>query len=428
MTLDAVANRRTRIVTPVEDAILPADLDRLRSAGFAYLMAAPIVTDDATYGTATFFLVDDLPPSEEVLEFITTMARQIAVVVRDRSIRLQQDRSNRYLAALLDVTQAAIAGSDLHQLLEHIALGCLSFEDVDACEIELYDAASHTLTNTIFASPRTWGVPFAVGEAFEISEWPGCERVIAERTVGKYLASDPELTETERAAYERIGVGSIAYVPLIMADEILGVMTLLRAEEIPFSPQTIEFSQEIASHVSQALLRARLFSALQERAQTDGLTGLYNHRAIMEQIDALLLQARQSDQTLSLLLIDLDGFKLFNDRHGHLAGDRYLARIARLIAESIPPDGVAARYGGDEFLVLLPGLDEAETREIAHTLIARAQETSEPVDGADVPPLRFSIGSATAPLHGDTRDDLVKHADRAMYVAKSRGGATIGEL
>ena len=121
MALDSVANRRTRIAPPLEDAIPPADLDRLRTAGFAYVMTAPIVTDDAAYGTATFFLVDDLPPSEEVLEFVAAMARQIAVVVRDRSIRLQQDRSSRYLAALLDVTQAAIAGSDLHQLLDHIA-------------------------------------------------------------------------------------------------------------------------------------------------------------------------------------------------------------------------------------------------------------------------------------------------------------------
>src|SRR6478735_3577287 len=100
------------------------------------------------------------------------MTRQIAIVIRDRSARLQQDRSRRYLAAVLDVTQAAIAGSNLTQLLERIAQGCLSFDDVDGCEIELYDAATHTLTNTVFISHRPWGVSFEAGVSFDVMHWP----------------------------------------------------------------------------------------------------------------------------------------------------------------------------------------------------------------------------------------------------------------
>ena len=314
MTIDACANRRLRITAPIEDMILPADLDRLHPAGFVHLMAAPIYVDGTAYGAAIFFLTEELPPSEEVLDSIRSMTRQIAIVVRDRSARLQQDRSRRYLAAVLDVTQAAIAGSDLTQLLERIAHGCLSFDDVG--EIELYDAAAHTLTNTVFMSHQKWGVPFEPGVSFDVSAWPNTEKVVSGRKVGAHLISDPALSALERGVYEQVGVGSLAFVPLLMADEVLGVMTLFREDQLPFSPQTMEFSQEIAAQASQALQRSRLFSALQERAQRDGLTGLLNHRAIMEQIDATLERALETAHPVSLLLIDLDGFKLFNDLHG----------------------------------------------------------------------------------------------------------------
>jgi diguanylate cyclase (GGDEF)-like protein len=427
MTIDACANQRLRITAPVEDMILPADLDRLRPAGFVHLMAAPIYLNGTSYGAAVFLLTEELPPSEEILDFIRSMTRQIAIVVRDRSTRLQQDRSGRYLAAVLDVTQAAIAGSDLTQLLKHIAHGCLSFDDVDGCEIELYDPAAHTLTNTVFMSHRQWGVPFEPGVSFDVSEWPNTEKVVTQRKVGAHLISDPALTTLEREVYGRVGIGSLAFVPLLMADEVLGVMTLFREEQLPFSPQTMEFSQEIAAQASQALQRSRLFSALQERAQKDGLTGLLNHRAIMEQIDATLERAQETSLPVSLLLIDLDGFKLFNDLHGHLAGDRYLERIARVIEETIPLFGIAARYGGDEFLVLLPDVDQDGAGTIGQALLERVQTSNHLVD--DIPvPLRCSIGSATAPLHATTRDKLIKHADLAMYGAKAHGGGALGQL
>ena len=427
MTIDACANRHLRITAPIEDMILPADLDRMRPAGFVHLMAAPIYVDGTAYGAAVFFLTEELPPNEEVLDFIRSMTRQIAIVVRDRSARLQQDRSRRYLAAVLDVTQAAIAGSDLIQLLERIAHGCLSFDDVDGCEIELYDAATHTLTNTVFMSHRPWGVPFEAGVSFDVSNWPNSDKVISSRRVGTHLISDPALSALERQVYEQVGVGSLAFVPLLMADEVLGVMTLFREDQLPFSPQTMEFSQEIASQASQALQRSRLFSALQERAQRDGLTGLLNHRAIMEQIDATLERALETHQPMSLLLIDLDGFKLFNDLHGHLAGDRYLERIARIIEEMIPVSGVAARYGGDEFLVLLPDVDQHGAALIGLALLAHVQASSHLVEDVAVP-FVCSIGSATAPLHAITRDKLIKHADLAMYDAKARGGSALGQL
>jgi len=355
------------------------------------------------------------------------MSRQIAIVIRDRSARLQQDRSRRYLAAVLDVTQAAIAGSHLTQLLERIAHGCLSFDDVDGCEIELYDAAAHTLTNTVFMSHRPWGVSFDEGVSFDVSVWPNTEKVISSRKVGTHLISDPALSVLEREVYEQAGVGSLAFVPLLMADEVLGVMTLFREDQLPFSPQTMEFSQEIAAQASQALQRSRLFSALQERAQKDGLTGLLNHRAIMEQSDATLERAMETARPVSLLLIDLDGFKRFNDLHGHLAGDRYLERIARIIEEMIPLSGVAARYGGDEFLVLLPDIDQQEASLIGRELLARLQASNHLVEDVAVP-LLCSIGSATAPLHAITRDKLIKYADLAMYDAKAHGGGALRQL
>jgi diguanylate cyclase (GGDEF)-like protein len=184
-------------------------------------------------------------------------------------------------------------------------------------------------------------------------------------------------------------------------------------------------ANELATHASLALGRAQLFEALQARANSDGVTGLSNHRAILERIDAELAAALAANSPLSLMLIDLDSFKSLNDARGHLVGDRFLREVANLIQQTIGDLGEAARYGGDEYLVLLPNCDERECARLALQLLESCRNASFILDNVEVS-CQFSVGLATAPRHGVTRDELIGHADRAMYDAKQHGGGRIG--
>jgi diguanylate cyclase (GGDEF)-like protein/PAS domain S-box-containing protein len=161
-------------------------------------------------------------------------------------------------------------------------------------------------------------------------------------------------------------------------------------------------------------------------AHHDALTGLPNRMAFMQQLEQQLASARVSGGVLALLFIDLDHFKRVNDSLGHLAGDTLLRAAAARIVGSLRATDLVARFGGDEFMVLLPGLSavgdaRAHAEEVAHKLL-RAVEAPLVAEGRPIS-VTPSVGIAMFPGHGDTADDLVKNADAAMYQAKARGRA-----
>jgi diguanylate cyclase (GGDEF)-like protein/PAS domain S-box-containing protein len=157
-------------------------------------------------------------------------------------------------------------------------------------------------------------------------------------------------------------------------------------------------------------------------ALNDSLTGLPNRLSLMEHLGHMIAAARRDDSQVALLFIDLDHFKRVNDSLGHLVGDTLLQTIARRITESLRGTDVVARFGGDEFIVLLPRtLQRIDVEEVAQKLLARI-EVPVNADGRSIS-VTPSIGISMFPHDGDTADDLIKHADTAMYLAKSRGRA-----
>jgi diguanylate cyclase (GGDEF)-like protein/PAS domain S-box-containing protein len=157
-------------------------------------------------------------------------------------------------------------------------------------------------------------------------------------------------------------------------------------------------------------------------AHHDVLTGLPNRASFMERLDQLMARARGDDSRLALLFIDLDHFKRVNDSLGHLVGDALLRTVGARITECLRSTDLVARFGGDEFMVLLPhSQHRPEAEEVAHKLL-RAIEAPLEVEGQSIS-VTPSIGIAFFPDHGDTPATLIKHADTAMYAAKSRGRA-----
>jgi diguanylate cyclase (GGDEF)-like protein len=166
----------------------------------------------------------------------------------------------------------------------------------------------------------------------------------------------------------------------------------------------------------------KLADNLKDHADKDGLTGLYNHRLFWDSLIREINTAKSDKKPISIIFMDVDHFKQFNDTNGHLAGDEVLKRLANLARERIPEPGFVARYGGEELVALVPGMVKETAQELAESI--RVAVESHPFPGRETQPLgrvTLSLGVATYPEDGEEPAILVAHADKAVYDAKDRG-------
>jgi diguanylate cyclase (GGDEF)-like protein len=169
--------------------------------------------------------------------------------------------------------------------------------------------------------------------------------------------------------------------------------------------------------VAVAINHADLYAQMQEQALTDALTGCYNRRSFEMQLDRDLQLATRLGKPLALLMLDLDRFKQLNDTVGHDAGDHALRLLADCFRQELRGVDTAARFGGDEFALILPGADSDGAHIVAERVRSKIEQILVPGFG----PLSASLGIATYPLHGRARTELVQHADSALYSAKRAG-------
>ena len=171
---------------------------------------------------------------------------------------------------------------------------------------------------------------------------------------------------------------------------------------------------------------SELNDTLRTLATRDGLTGLYNHRFFRETLEQEMSRCRRHDRIFSLLFMDLDYFKQYNDTHGHLAGDELLATLAEEISKASRATTIIARYGGEEFVLLVPETDNAGARRYAERI--RTLIEAYPFKGRQTQPsgkVTLSIGVATFPENGEDTTALLDYADQALYRAKESGRNTV---
>jgi diguanylate cyclase (GGDEF)-like protein/PAS domain S-box-containing protein len=160
---------------------------------------------------------------------------------------------------------------------------------------------------------------------------------------------------------------------------------------------------------------------LREQSVRDHLTGLFNRRYMEETLERELLRAHRKHLSFGIIMLDVDEFKQFNDTHGHAAGDLILREVGSLLINHIRGEDVACRYGGDEFLIILPDVSPEITRERAEILCEHAHNINIPFDGQTLGAITLSLGVVTFPQDGSTSAVLLKAADGALYRAKHEG-------
>ena len=189
---------------------------------------------------------------------------------------------------------------------------------------------------------------------------------------------------------------------------------------------SLQLLQVFANVTASALENARAAAELRQRAVTDGLTGLYNHRHFQETLAAEVERAARYGLTFTLLMMDLDHFKRVNDRLGHLRGDEALVRVAAVVRGAARASDFVARYGGEEFVMILPGTTVKQAGALAERIARGVREIV--LDVPEPPPLSISIGMADYPACGRDRESLIAAADAALLFAKRSGRDMIADF
>jgi diguanylate cyclase (GGDEF)-like protein len=213
--------------------------------------------------------------------------------------------------------------------------------------------------------------------------------------------------------------GTVACIPLVSGESV-GAVHLYWSEPYSLPLQLHGAVARITEHAALAIGNRRLLAALHGQANTDPRTGLANSRAFDHAVEEALA-SRASNEPASVLMLDLDNFKQFNDRHGHPAGDEALRTFAGVLRSCMREGDVAARYGGEEFAVLLPGVDRDAAATIAERIRSRTETTIVSLSPGLTDRITVSVGIASAPEQGLERVTLLRLADEALYRAKAAG-------
>jgi diguanylate cyclase (GGDEF)-like protein len=220
-------------------------------------------------------------------------------------------------------------------------------------------------------------------------------------------------------------VRSFLGVPIVYRDRVTGLMALYNFGTQSFTEADARVAELFASQVSIAMENSRQVAQYERQAVTDVLTGLYNRRAFIPLGEKEVGRARRYHRPLALILFDIDHFKAVNDAHGHVIGDRVLQVLTKRVSDTTRATDVVCRYGGEEFIVLMPEASREEGLAMAERLRQEVSRMTVVTEAAELS-LTISLGvAAIDPGEDETLESLINRADRAMYQAKAAGRNTV---
>ncbi|HVN17133.1 MAG TPA: diguanylate cyclase [Dongiaceae bacterium] len=373
------------------------------------LIAAPIFMGNRASGIMVAMNPDrEFVFEQRDLDVLVTAAGQVSVAVENARLFAEEQRRSRQLAFLNNISRTAISSDDpVHMLsqiaseiqknfsFDHIGIGLL---DYGTKEVEIKAEAGLTTHATGKRIPLGAGILGRVARTGE--------RALVQNALPGNLTG---ILPDSRA---------VLCIPITYGESLLGVLNVESRSENAFSPQDVLILNTLADLLATALHNAFVFQKLQQQSITDGLTGIKTRRFFWEALSAEWKRASRSGRPFSVVLIDLDKFKEVNDTMGHFEGDLVLARVGRLLEQKSRQSNVVARYGGDEFIVLMPetGPDQAQVlaERLRQWLAADPMLAEHHITG--------SFGVASFPTHGFSVEDIIRVADAGMYVSKRSGG------
>jgi len=406
------------IIRNGQPLLIRADLERARERlGTTYIpprhskcfCGAPIMQGGKPAGVMAVMSVDrEYVYEQRDLEVMKTVAGQVSVAVENARLFAEEQRRARQFAFLNSISKTAISSEDAEQMLleivghiqknfrfDHIGIGIFDYIRKD---IEIKAEAGSTAKALGVRIPLGVGI---LGRAARSGE------SALVQTTGE--ANIQGVLPDSRA---------VLCIPITYGETLLGVLNVESRNEDAFSPEDVLIMNTLADLLATALHNSFVFQKLQQQSITDGLTGIKTRRFFWEALSSEWKRASRSGRPFSVVLVDLDKFKEVNDTLGHLEGDLVLARVGRLLEQKCRQSNVVARYGGDEFIILMPETGVEQAQVLAERL--RLWLSTDPM--LQEHSITGSFGVASFPVHGFTAEEIIRVADAGMYVSKRAGG------
>jgi diguanylate cyclase (GGDEF)-like protein len=386
------------------------------------MLLVPMRHDERLLGVITLSKLGLRGFDDDDLRLLQILADQAATAFAGAASLAETRRLAAELRQLLDMSSAlsrSLDPKDVAQLMaEHLALAV----GAERAQISDYDPAG-VRVRTLGCYPAEHRE--TVDDFYALDQYPLTAQVLADGVIATVDTEDPDADAAEVAELRREGMRGLIMLPLVAKGEAIGVVEITSTGRPTDDPGKITLARTMAHEAAMALENARVYEAARNLADRDPLTGFFNHRYLHERLSEEVVRAIRSRRPVSVVMIDLDDFKLVNDTFGHVHGDRVLVYVAETIRASLRESDVAARYGGDEFAVILPETTVHQAAAVAERILAGFREHPFIADGRTPLPVGTSIGIATHPGDGRTATELIASADAGLYAAKAEGGSRV---
>ena len=400
----------------VEDRGLHGATSRLTAVRPLARMALPGVVAGIT---AVLIIVAENRNTEQI---VTRAVALVTVVLAMRAglalytnwrLGEVEGRRARQFEALYEVGLAAAGERSVDDLLKLVVERATSLTRTDGAMLALAEPGPKFVIRALYKGPMhqlrdSVGEPLA-GISLEALE---SRDLVVAQEYAEHPHSTPELHDV---------ISSAVATPLVAHGEVIGTLAMYSASPRRFSTDTRRLVRLFAAQAAIAVANAQLLAETHRLARDDDLTGVMNRRSLMERLESEIHEATRHGDIFAVGMCDVDGLKRVNDTAGHLAGNEVLVKVAHLMRDAVRQEDVVARFGGDEFVILLPRTGLLPAQALVSRIASRLREETYHWAGVEQRVPRASFGIAWFPEDGRTADALLGVADERMYADKSHG-------
>ncbi len=383
------------------------------------MLIVPLLYDGRVSGLICLIADDSRRFDDDDLRLMQILSDQAAIAIENARLLQGRDELVQELSGLLEISETAASAQDEKTLALLLATRVRQLTQTDEAFVARLDEGS-TLMRVILRDGGSAGE-----QTIDVADSPARRQMLRD---GRSVIVQADSTEAglDGEQLRAAGAHSMILLPLNASGRTIGMVELL-ARRGPRTPTeaAMHACEAMASLAAAGLEKVRVLEKLRRAADMDLVTGVHNHRYLQERLRQEIARSARSHSPLAVLMLDLDKFKPINDRHGHADGDLVLHNIAATIKAHVRTNDIVARYGGDEFIVLMPDTADDQAGQVARRVVSGVLKQIHELSDRSRVNVGVSAGLAVFPADGRTSAQLLAAADTAMYAAKRDGGRQV---